>query len=169
MRRLKNPRIKEVSLALDPVNKKTFLFIKEDDMEQEIEIINNKLNELLGVKDEKNFDKSEDFFKAVEEKVTQLGDKVETEKANKEKLTDIITILGSIVDYLKKLNEELKSGKAYGYGYPAPKKEDENVQKEEPKKEEIKKEEIKKEEPKTEPTFTIDEVKELIKEVTINE
>jgi hypothetical protein len=153
MRRLKNPKIKEVSLAISPANCKSFLFLKEEEvkMNEEIQKINTQLNELLGKKDEPAI-KEEDLIKTIEDKITALGNVIkkdetleEVVKAQGKSIEDIIAILNEVITYLKNL-------KSYGYGYPAPKTEVKPV------------EEVKKEEPKVEPKVEIVKEPEIPKE-----
>jgi len=81
LRRLKNPKIKEVSLAISPVNCKSFLFLKEEDkrMNDELTKINALLNELLGKRDEPTIKGEEDLIKAIEDKITTLKNTMKKE------------------------------------------------------------------------------------------
>ena len=178
MARLKHPIIKEVSLAINPVNRKKFLFKKEEDImdEETLTNVNEKLNELLGITDEeaKEFEKGATTIKAIEKKVMKLSEQKVTQQNLTKTVQGIVDTLAKITDYLKAQKESTKT-KA-NYGYPAPKKKDEDISettKESPKveKDEPKKEEVTKDEPKEEEeeTFDIKEIAKLVKEGLNNE
>lgn len=120
MRRLKHPIIKEVSLALNPVNKKKFIFLKEEIMNEDLIEINNKLNSLLDTKDKEDFEKSANPLTVVSKKIDKL---IEKKGEDKKTIQGILNSIKTIVDYLKQ-------GKEKGYGYPKPVKKDEEINKE---------------------------------------
>jgi len=121
MRRLKNPIIKEVSLALNPKNRKKFIFLKEDIMNEDITNedlieINEKLNSVLGTEDKEDFEKSANPLTVVSKKIDKL---IEKKGEDKKTIQGILDSIKRIVDYLVKLKNK---GYNYGYGYPAIKK-----------------------------------------------
>jgi len=112
MRRLRNPVIKEVSLALNPKNKKKFIFLKEEIMNEDLVEINKKLNSILEIEDKEDFEKAANPLTVVSKKIDKL-----IEKKGEDKKT-----IQGILDSIKKIVDYLKQAKSNSYGYPAVKK-----------------------------------------------
>ncbi len=144
MARLRHPKIKEVSLALNPANQKRFLFKKEEDImdEEVLKEINEKLDVLLDG-EEVEVEKAANPLKTIASKVAKLVE-MKGKAPDKKTMATVIDTLDRIVKYLQTKDQ----GGKPKYGYPAPEgkvKKEENVPSEENKNEdeELDPEEIK--------------------------